>query len=177
VELTLKKISKSGVAEAISKAQLYRYLNEPEETESICKDILAVDPDNQMALRMLGLAITDEFSGQSSDRYAEAEQIFGQLSDPYERHYYAGILHERRAKAQMRAGRPTETLVEQFSQAMRHFEQAEEIRPPENDDAVLRWNRCIRLLERLPRAEREQEATFDDQDSAPVGVIRRKIAS
>jgi hypothetical protein len=176
VELTLKKISTSGIAEALSKAQLYRYLNEPEETESICKDILAVDPENQMALRTLGLAITDQFSGHASDRYAEAEQIFGQLRDPYERHYYTGILHERRAKAQMRAGRPPQTLVEQFNQAMRHFEQAEKIRPPENDDAMLRWNRCVRLLETLPRVGRQPEAAFDDQD-IPVQVIRRKVAS
>jgi tetratricopeptide (TPR) repeat protein len=177
VELTLKKISKSGIAEAISKAQLYRYLNEPEETESICKDILDVDPDNQMALRTLGLAITDQFGGQASDRYAEAEQIFGRLTDLYERHYYMGIFHERRAKAQMRAGRPPQALVEQFKEAMRHFEQAEKIRPPENDDAVLRWNRCVRLLEALPKLEWRQEATFDDQDIAPVQVIGRKTAS
>lgn len=177
MELTLKKISQSGIAEAISKAQLYRYLNEPEETESICKDILAVDPENQMALRTLGLAITDQFSGQSSDRYTEAEHVFGRLTDPYESHYYMGLLHERRAKAQMRAGCPPRLLTEQFKEAMLHFEQAEKMRPPENDDALLRWNRCVRLLEALPRVERQQqEATFDDQDSAPIQVIRRKTA-
>jgi hypothetical protein len=177
LELTLKKISHSGIAEAISKAQLYRYLNEPEETESICKDILTIDPENQMALRTLGLAITDQFSGQPSDRYAEAEHVFGRLSDGYESHYYMGILHERRAKAQMRAGCPPGLLVQQFKEAMLHFEQAEKIRPPENDDAVLRWNRCVRLLEALPRMEwQQQEATFEDQDSAPQQLIRRKIS-
>src|SRR5271166_5500044 len=72
VQLKLKTISKDGIAEAISKAEVYRYLNEPEESESICHDILAADPENQTALRILGLAITDEFVGQSSDRYAEA---------------------------------------------------------------------------------------------------------
>ena len=174
MELKLKTISTSGIAEALSKATLYRYLNEPEETESICHDILAVDPENQDALRMLGAAITDQFTGQSSDRYAEAEAAFQHLVDAYERHYYTGLLYERRAKAQMRAGRPVQMLVGLFHEAMQHFEQAEKIHPPENDDAVLRWNRCVRLLEKLPQSEWEQaEVTFEDHDTAPMQIIRR----
>lgn len=174
MELKLKTISQSGIPEAISKATLYRYLNEPEETESICHDILAADPDNQVALRMLGAAITDHFTGHTSDRCAEAENIFQRLSDPYERQYYTGLVNERRAKAQMRIGRPPQVLVGLFKEAMRYFAEAEKIRPPENDDAVLRWNRCVRLLESFPQIEWEQpEPTFEDHDSAPVQVIRR----
>lgn len=174
MELKLKTISTSGIAEAISKATLYRYLNEPEETESICHDILAVEPENQDALRMLGAAITDQFSGQSSDRYAEAEAAFQQLVDDYERHYYTGLLYERRAKAQMRAGRPAQMLVGLFQEAMHHFEQAEKIHPPENDDAVLRWNRCVRLLEKLPQTEgAQEEVLFEHHDGTPLQVVRR----
>ena len=47
----LKAISKAGIPEAIAKAELYRYLNEPEEAESICRDILSVDPEHQLARR------------------------------------------------------------------------------------------------------------------------------
>src|SRR5258708_9660848 len=99
----LKSISKAGIPEAIAKVELYRYLNEPEEAESICHDILAVDPGHQLACRMLGLAITDQFIGATSDRYAEVQTIFQNLRDPYDRHYYSGLLHERRAKAQLLA--------------------------------------------------------------------------
>jgi tetratricopeptide (TPR) repeat protein len=174
MEFKLKTISKNGIEEAISKVTLYRYLNEPEEAESICHDILAVEPDNQTALRMLGLAITDQFTGQSSDRYADAGSAFQRLGDAYERLYYTGLLCERRAKAQMRAGRPPQMLVSLFKEAMRYFEEAEKIHPPENDDAVLRWNRCVRLLEKFPQSEsQEQEATFEDHDTAPVQVMRR----
>jgi tetratricopeptide (TPR) repeat protein len=173
MELKLKSISKSGIAEAISKAMLYRYLNEPEESESICHDILAVEPDNQTALRMLGLAITDQFRGESADRYAEAEATFRRLTDPYERDYYLGIVYERRGKAQMRVGRPPQIVVSLFKEAMSHFERAEKIHPPENDDAVLRWNRCVRLLEQLPQLELEQqEVTFEDHDAVPLQFIR-----
>jgi tetratricopeptide (TPR) repeat protein len=177
MELKLKTISRSGIAEALSKATLYRYLNEPEEAESICHDILSVEPENQTALRMLGLAFTDQFSGQGSDRYAEVESIFQRLTDPYERNYYTGLLYERRAKAQMRAGRPPQMLVGLFRHALGYFEEAEKMRPPENDDAVLRWNRCVRLLETLPHVEREEEVTFEDHDSAPVQEIRRTRAA
>src|SRR5437870_6016671 len=99
MDLQLKPISREGIPEAISKAELYRNLNEPGEAESICRDVLAADPDNQAALRLLGLALTDLFIGAASDRYAEAESVFQGLKDAYARLYYAGIVHERRAKA------------------------------------------------------------------------------
>src|SRR5439155_24220978 len=100
MELKLKSISPDGIEAALSKAELYRFLNEPEEAESICQDVLAVQSGNQMALRLLGLAITDQFTGHPSDRYSEVEGVFQQMTDKYERLYYTGILHERRAKAQ-----------------------------------------------------------------------------
>ena len=105
MEQKLKPISKAGISEAISKAEVYRYLNEPGEAESICRDILAVESDNQTALRLLGLAITDQFTGETSDRYSESESVFRGLSSEYERVYHLGILRERKAKAQLRAGR------------------------------------------------------------------------
>jgi hypothetical protein len=171
VELTLKMISKDGITEAISKAELYRFLNEPEESESICHDVLAADPENQTALRIQGLAITDEFTGESSDRYTEAEKIFQRLTDAYERQYCLGLLCERQAKAQMRVGRPSHAVTVLFQEAMRYFENAEKVRPPKNDDAILRWNRCVRLLEKLPKVEwPEPHHAFEDHDTAPVQV-------
>jgi tetratricopeptide (TPR) repeat protein len=168
-EFKLKAISKAGIPEAISKAELYRSLNEPEETESICRDILAIEPDHQLSVRLLGLAITDQFRGDASDRYAEVGSLFQQLSDPYERLYYAGILHERRAKAQMRTGRPLHTLAPLFEEALRCFAEAEKIRPAGNDDAILRWNRCARLFQSHPGFQDEKQVeSFDAYDSSPV---------
>src|SRR5262245_27359695 len=101
MEPKLKPISPGGVPGALTLAMLYRNLNEPGEAESICRDILALDPDNQAALRLLGLAITDQFSGSPSDRWAESESYFQRLTNPYERLYYTGIVRERRAKTQL----------------------------------------------------------------------------
>lgn len=169
MEFKLKTISKAGIPEAVSKVELYRSLNEPEEAESICRDILAAEPEHQLALRLLGLAITDQFRGDASDRYGEVETLFQGLVERYERLYYTGLLYERRAKAQMHAGRPAHSLAPLFGEAMRCFAEAEIIRPPGNDDAILRWNRCARLLQSHPgfREEKESEA-FDAFDSSPI---------
>jgi tetratricopeptide (TPR) repeat protein len=169
MEPQLKPISKSGVTAAISKAELYRNLNEPGEAESICRDILNTEPDNQAALRLLGLAITDQFTGGTADRYAEASSVFQQLTDPYKRVYYNGILNERKAKAQLAAGRLPHTVLPIFEEAMRCFEEAEKIRPPGNDDAILRWNRCVRLLQSRLGAEWHKEMEeFDASEGPPV---------
>jgi hypothetical protein len=168
MDLKLKTISKSGIAEAIAKAELYRYLNEPEEAESICRDILAADPNHALGLRTLGLTITDQFTGASTDRYAEVERIFQSLKDPYERHYYTGLLCERRVKAQLRAGRAPHTLLPLLERALECFGEAERVHPPGNDDAILRWNRCVRLLQSQPDFESEEIVSLDAEDSPPA---------
>src|SRR6516164_4651625 len=171
MDYQLKAISKSGIGEALAKVELYRYLNEPEESESICRDILAVEPKQQLALRLLGLSITDQFLGGGSDRYREVEEIFGKLADPYERLYYAGILYERRAKAQLHAGQPPRTLLALFDQALKSFAEAEKLRPKGNDDAILRWNRCVRLLlnpSYVWNGLEEEEVQFEAHDAPPT---------
>jgi len=170
MEYKVKRISTAGIAEAISKAELYRSLNEPEEAESICRDILTIEPQHQLALRLLGLSLTDQFTGRGSDRYRETEEIFRLLQEPYERLYYTGILQERRAKAQLNAGQQPHTLVALFDQALKSFAEAERIRPSGNDDAILRWNRCVRLLQNpaYEWGELEQELVpFDSQETPP----------
>jgi hypothetical protein len=119
-------------------------------------------------LRLVGLALTDQFAGGPSDRYREAETAFKQLNDPYERLYYAGILYERRAKAQLRAGQPSHTLLPLFEQALRSFAEAEKVRPAGNDDAILRWNRCVRLLQTANFEWEQESAPFDMQDAPPA---------
>jgi tetratricopeptide (TPR) repeat protein len=168
MDLKLKPISKNGIVEALSKVTHYRYLNQFDEAESICRDVIAADPEHQRARRMLGLVLTDQFTGKPTDNYAEAEALFDGLSDAYERQYYSGILHERRAKAQLAAGHLPHTVAGHFEEAMRSYEQAEKIRPAGNDDAILRWNRCARLLHGIESASGEkEEGIFEAGDSAP----------
>ncbi|HEV7523309.1 MAG TPA: hypothetical protein VGP89_19560 [Candidatus Angelobacter sp.] len=167
MERQLKTISKNGIAEALVKVQHYRYLNQAEEAESICRDILAADPENQMALRQLGLAITDQFTGGIADRFNEAHSSFEKLTNAYERSYYLGIVNERRAKAQLRAGHHSHALRTSFENALRYFEEAEKVRQQGNDDALLRWNRCLRLMQGIPDVAGEAES-FEATDAPPI---------
>jgi hypothetical protein len=147
----LKPLSKAAVGAALTKAERYRLLNEPWQAESICRDVLAIDPDNQEALVTLLLALTDQFDQGSSD-LNEARELAGRLAGKYQRAYYAGIVCERQGVALCRKNRPgaSSASYEWISQAMDWYEQAELIRPPGNDDAPLRWNTCVRFLVRHP---------------------------
>jgi hypothetical protein len=150
---TLKPLSKDAIPSALAKAERYRLLNEPGEAESICLDVLQVDPDNQDALVTLLLALTDQFPQESSSRVVgRAVDLAARLKEEYDRAYYSGIIRERRAKAVLhhqRYGAAT-AAVEWLREAMAFFERAEAISPARNEDAVLRWNACARLMRSLP---------------------------
>src|ERR1700676_3798135 len=139
----LKSISKAGIPEAIAKVELYRSLNEPEEAESICRDILAIEPEQQLARRMLGLSITDQFLGIAGDRYEECRSIFQSLRDPYERFYYTGLFLERRAKAQLRTGCAAHILLPLIEEALHCFSEAEKTRPIGNNESYPPGTLCV----------------------------------
>ena len=146
MEYALKRIHPDGVDAALRKADRYRELNQPAEAESICRDVLAVDAANDLALRILGLALTDQFGPSTAERFAEAQQVFGRLADGYERAFYTGLAYERQAKAQLAAQLPLRSVRPLFDRALARYAEAEAIRPPGNDDAILRWNSCVRAL-------------------------------
>lgn len=149
----LKPMSKDAVPSAIAKAERYRLLNEPGEAESICLDVLQIDPDNAEALVMLLLALTDQFPHDSSSKtVSRAHELAASLRDEYDRAYYSGIVRERRAKAVLQRNRfgAAAAAVEWLQEAMTWYERAEAIRPSHNDDSLLRWNACARLLMELP---------------------------
>lgn len=150
----LKQITKAGIPAAMAKAERYRFLNDASAAESICLDVLAVDPENQQALIALLLAITDQFADDLTDAQARAREVLPRIADPYKRAYYTGIIAERRAKAQLHRVRhgAAELASASLHEAMRWYEQAERQRPAGNDEAILRWNTCQRLLARYDHA-------------------------
>lgn len=154
----LKTLSPEAVPRALAKAERYRLLNEPGEAESICRDALDADPGNQDALVTLLLALTEQFADDAAS-VTDARTCAAQLPGEYERAYYTGIIWERRAKARLRrvALDCGPRAYEWLREAMSFYERAEAIRPPGNDDALLRWNACARLIMRdrrlVPDAE------------------------
>ena len=158
----LKTISLAAVSRAIQKAERYRLLNQSWATESICLDILEVDPANQQVLVMLLLSLTDQFGREPRELSRRARAVLDRLTEPYQRLYYAGIISERLGHAQLlHPAMHAEAMAhESLREAMTAFEQAEQIRAPGNDDAILRWNTCARTLERL-RLHDESETQYE----------------
>ncbi len=144
----LKKLSNEAIPAALDKALRYRLLNEPAEAESICQDVLSIQPDNQEALVTLLLALTDRFSEGYAVGVKQAQDVLSRIRDPYEHAYYAGIISERQGKARLQQGHPGADYdaYEFLSEAMNWFEKAETLRPPKNDDALLHWNTCARII-------------------------------
>jgi hypothetical protein len=154
----LKPLSKEAVPAALEKAKHYRLLNEPGAAESICMDILAVEPANQEALINIVLAMTDRFSKDYAIGDSRVQDYLSAITDEYERAYYTGITYERRAKATLHKGGLN--AYELFLQAMDWFEKAGKIRPAGNDDTILRWNGCARIIMRNKLEPREMGHDF-----------------
>ena len=148
----LKSISQESIPRALEKVERYRLLNEPWQAESICLDVLQIEPENQQALVMLLLALTDQFELGSAGLFKRAQEVVPRIQSEYERAYYGGIICERRATAQLSHGAPGSGVIAYhwLREAMGLYERAEAIRPPGNDDAVLRWNTCARMVMRNP---------------------------
>ena len=162
--MELKPITKEGIPAALQKAERYRLLNDSTAAESICLDILEIEGENQQALITLLLSITDQFVDDSGDSVKGARDVLPKLKDDYKRAYYSGIISERKAKALLhRAGLGVEAVAHDwFRDAMRWYEKAEAMRPSGNDEAILRWNTCARMLGR----HEPQHPTPDEYEPA-----------
>jgi hypothetical protein len=146
MHFSLKPIHADAIPEALKRAERYRLLNEPAQAESICLDILAVDGLHQQALMMLLLAITDQFGEGVTAR--RAREILPRLEREYDREYYAGIICERLARAEVQSGKHGSSFsaYEALTDAMQHYERAQQFSLPNNDECILRWNACVRFL-------------------------------
>jgi hypothetical protein len=163
----LKPLSKEAIPAALEKANCYRYLNESVEAESICLDILEVEPDNQQAITTLLLALTDQFGHNLGASFSRARDLFPRLQDDYSRIYYRGIICERRAKAHLDRGGPGSghLAYDWFRQAMEAYASAIDKRLAGNDDAILRWNACARIIMNnssvVPSKEESRESMLE----------------
>jgi len=154
----LKPLSSEAIPAALEKANRYRLLNEPGAAESIYLDILNVDPENQEALKNIVLAMSDRFGKDYAIGDARITEYVTRIKGDYERTYYTGIMYERRAKAAL--AKDGVGAYELFRQAMTCFESAEAMRPAGRDDAILRWNGCVRIITRNNLGPRDMPHDF-----------------
>jgi hypothetical protein len=164
----LKAISREAIPSALEKAERYRLLNHSWAAESICLDVLAIDPDNQDAVLMLVLALSDRLEEGHVQALAKAREYAARIRDEYQRFYHSGIIAERRGQGLMtRGGMGAGAIAyEAFREAMDWYAKAEAVRPHGNDDAILRWNTCVRILERrtdlAPGSDLPYEPALED---------------
>jgi tetratricopeptide (TPR) repeat protein len=163
----LKPLFARNLDTAVSLAKHYRDLNQPEEAESICRDVIAVSSDNADAWRTLGLALTDRFPSAWMTLFDEACAAFAKLPKEYDRVYYTGIAWERFARVQLEAGR-AHNAIHAFEEALARFEQAEALGAKDDPAPILHYNRCVRAITEHPELVRaslrppEPEYEFGD---------------
>lgn len=158
----LKQLSREAIPAAMEKVERYRLLNEPWQAESICRDIVERDPDNQDALIHLLLAITDQFKTEDGKRVKDARAVLERLNGEYERAYYGGIIWERRGTALLaHHGKGSGPVIYgRLREAMVCYERAEKLSPPNNESALLRWNTCARLIMGHPEIAPAEKSSF-----------------
>ena len=146
-QFELKPLSKDSVETALEKAEHYRLLNQPRLAESICLDVLEVDQGNQRAAIVLLLALTDQFRS-STKASKHALELANGLKDEYSKTYYTGIIHERQGAAALGSSLPGSDFdaYTWYREAMQFYERADQINKGENDDPILRWNTCARII-------------------------------
>lgn len=147
--IKLKPLNREAIPHAIERAERYRLLNEPRVAESICHDVLGVEPDHQQALVILLLAITDQFGSGEGRQPKDALDLIPRLRDAYAHRYYTGLIYERQARARLLHTAPDAKYMayDLLRTALSWFEKAETDHPPGNEEAVLRWNSCVRLIQ------------------------------
>lgn len=148
-EFELKKLSSEGVVAAIAKAEKYRLLNDPGMAESICLDILAVEPNNAKTKIILLLALTDQFGmSRASNARKRAKQLVSEFEDEFLRIYYSGLINERLGTATLNSSAmgKEHNAYEWYIDAMELYEEAEGLQPVGDNDSILRWNTCARII-------------------------------
>lgn len=163
-------IPKGNVQKAMERAEHYRLLNEPEQAESICRDIVSVDPENEKAWIHLLLSLSDQFPKDKEDARKEATEALVHIKSDFLNHYYQGIIHERWGRANMKFGHGHQAVMSWISKAMQSYQKAIELAPADDPDPTLRWNTCVRLMEKLsksappaqPAAKRDMHGEYDE---------------
>ena len=154
----LKPLHPQAIESSLEKARHYRLLNDPQNAESICRDILELNPNHQEALVTLILSLTDQFDGGSAS-VKEAKQYLDRLTSEYDKEYYAGLIYERAAKILLARNNPESGFAayDRFRIGMGHFEKAEAMSSDDNDDAILRWNSCARIIAKHNLMQRPED--------------------
>ena len=140
-------IDKNAINATLDKAKQYRSLLEPELTISICLDIFAIDENNQEALVIYILAMTDLYT-HTNAKVPEQKitNAIQQLNSEFHRLYYQGIALERKARSLMKNTMSRSFAYNLLIEAITLYEDAQKISLEKCDDSILRYNACVRTI-------------------------------
>jgi hypothetical protein len=162
--IEIRSLKPEGIEAALVKARQYRLLNEPDEAVSICLDILAADPNHQNAMIHLILAYTDKFADSGLEpSFKKALGIVERLDESHCKSYYTGIIYERRGKYHLKKGGPGSgaLVFDWLAKALKAYEETLTDCDPDNQDAILRWNSCARIINKHPDVKPMEDDTSE----------------
>ncbi|SMN10738.1 hypothetical protein SPBRAN_913 [uncultured Candidatus Thioglobus sp.] len=140
-------IHKDSIDTVLDKARQYRSLLEPELAISICLDVFAVDENNQAALVIYILAMTDLHTHTNVKVPTKnITDSIAKLKSEFERTYYTGITLERKARALMKNAMSRSFAYNLFVEATKLYDAAQQLAPKHCDDSILRYNACVRTI-------------------------------
>ena len=109
----------------------------------------SADEAEKLASQILGMTLVTHQTGPQGQL---VRKVLIEEACAIEKEYYVGLIAERRAKSQYDKGIPGcgHLAYEGLSEAMEHYEKAQKLSPENNDEAVLRWNTCARIIDGHP---------------------------
>ena len=147
--MELKTLGADQVSSALAAAEQCRAGGEAETAESICTDILEVDPGNARAIELLLWSRVDLLGEGRYGGVERAQEALALVQSDFERHYLEGVICEQQARFLIgkRGRHSSRVAYDWFRHAMDAFEEAARI-APDRPEASLRWNACLRSIER-----------------------------
>jgi hypothetical protein len=146
----LKDLHRESIPNAVERAKHYRLLNDPWQAESICRDILKVDADNEDAILILLLSLTDQFGTKTHKipSTRESYELAKRLGSKRNQLYYRGLIEEHLGKAALIRDTPRVKYIayEHYRNAMDWYTDASKFEEEDNDESILRWNACVRAI-------------------------------
>ena len=142
-------IHEKSIKTVLDKARQYRSLLEPDLAISICLDVLTIDQENQEALVIYILALTDQYSHKHSKiQPQKIIDTIAKLQSEFHKIYYTGIFLERKARALLSNPMSHSFAYSALIEALEQYKLAGELAPKHCADPILRYNSCLRTIEK-----------------------------
>ena len=150
--MDFKNLESADLDAALAAAQASWAELRAEETESICLDILELDPNHRSTLDLLLRCRIELLKKGLPQSVARAQELIPQLDSDFDQAFYSGMIREAQARYLLeKRGRATSGVAYSwFRHAMDDFAAASNL-DAGRVEPKLHWNACLRTLENNPQ--------------------------